>query len=57
MKAVVTQNVDGLHSAAGSQRVIELHGKLRHVVRPAITEEIIEFQSATPRVLIPPDLP
>jgi len=27
--AVVTQNVDGLHQAAGSRRVIELHGNLR----------------------------
>jgi NAD-dependent deacetylase len=28
---VVTQNVDGLHTAAGSSRVIELHGTLRSV--------------------------
>jgi NAD-dependent deacetylase len=28
---VVTQNVDGLHSLAGSSRVIELHGSLRSV--------------------------
>jgi NAD-dependent SIR2 family protein deacetylase len=28
---VVTQNVDGLHHAAGSTRVIELHGRLREV--------------------------
>lgn len=26
---VITQNVDGLHSAAGSQRVLELHGSIR----------------------------
>lgn len=26
---IVTQNVDGLHQAAGSQRVLELHGNLR----------------------------
>ncbi|MCL2339370.1 MAG: NAD-dependent protein deacylase [Actinomycetia bacterium] len=26
LQAVITQNVDGLHQAAGSQRVIELHG-------------------------------
>ena len=26
---VITQNVDGLHGAAGSRRVIELHGNLR----------------------------
>lgn len=28
---LVTQNVDGLHTAAGSARVIELHGRLREV--------------------------
>ncbi len=26
IKAVITQNIDGLHQAAGSERVIELHG-------------------------------
>lgn len=29
VKTVVTQNVDGLHQAGGSRRVIELHGNLR----------------------------
>ncbi len=29
---VVTQNVDGLHQAAGSRRVVELHGALDRVV-------------------------
>lgn len=28
---VVTQNVDGLHEAAGSQRVVDLHGRLDRV--------------------------
>lgn len=32
VKAVITQNVDGLHRAAGSERVIELHGN-RHMAR------------------------
>jgi NAD-dependent deacetylase len=27
--AVITQNVDGLHQAAGSKRVIEVHGSIR----------------------------
>ncbi|BCL17794.1 NAD-dependent protein deacetylase [Micromonospora sagamiensis] len=30
--AVITQNVDGLHTAAGSPRVVELHGRLDEVV-------------------------
>ncbi len=32
VEGVVTQNVDGLHAAAGSRRVIELHGALDRVV-------------------------
>jgi NAD-dependent deacetylase len=34
MVAVVTQNIDGLHQAAGSRRVIELHGNLREAACP-----------------------
>ncbi|MED3561962.1 NAD-dependent protein deacylase [Bacillus xiapuensis] len=29
LKAIITQNVDGFHQAAGCQNVIELHGTLR----------------------------
>lgn len=29
LKAVITQNIDGLHQKAGSRRVLELHGNLR----------------------------
>ncbi len=32
LKGVVTQNVDGLHTNAGSENVFELHGSLRRVV-------------------------
>ena len=32
ISGVITQNVDGLHTAAGSAKVIELHGALRDVV-------------------------
>ena len=28
VKAVITQNIDGLHQAAGSRKVLELHGSL-----------------------------
>lgn len=35
LSAVLTQNVDGLHQAAGSRRVIELHGNLREAACPA----------------------
>jgi NAD-dependent deacetylase len=31
LDAVLTQNVDGLHTAAGSERVVELHGTNRRV--------------------------
>lgn len=34
LAAVITQNVDGLHQAAGSRRVIELHGNLREAACP-----------------------
>ena len=29
LKAVITQNIDGLHQAAGSQNVLELHGAVQ----------------------------
>ena len=28
LKAVITQNIDGLHQAAGSKQVLELHGSI-----------------------------
>jgi NAD-dependent deacetylase len=34
LRAVITQNVDGLHQAAGSRRVLELHGSLRRAACP-----------------------
>ena len=30
LKAVITQNIDGLHQAAGSKEVLELHGSVHH---------------------------
>jgi NAD-dependent SIR2 family protein deacetylase len=32
LQLLVTQNVDGLHSVAGSQRVVDLHGRLDRVL-------------------------
>lgn len=32
VRGVITQNVDGLHHAAGSRRVVELHGSLASVL-------------------------
>jgi NAD-dependent deacetylase len=31
LRAIITQNIDGLHQESGSRRVIELHGTARHV--------------------------
>jgi NAD-dependent deacetylase len=31
LTGIVTQNIDGLHQAAGSRRVLELHGEARHL--------------------------
>ena len=31
LKAVITQNIDGLHQLAGSKRVLELHGNTRSI--------------------------
>ena len=38
LKGVITQNVDGLHTKAGSENVFELHGSLRRVVCPQCRE-------------------
>jgi NAD-dependent deacetylase len=32
LKAVITQNIDGLHADAGSSRILELHGSSRHCI-------------------------
>ena len=49
IRAVVTQNVDGLHRTAGSQEVVEVHGSLREAecvhcgVRVPIAEALAEL--------------
>jgi len=49
--ALITQNIDGLHRAAGSQRVLELHGNLARVRCTACP--LVEDRSHEPL----PDLP
>ena len=50
LRAVVTQNIDGLHQAAGSKRVFELHGNETHFYCPECghkyTLDQIEEQSS-----------
>lgn len=51
---LVTQNVDGLHQAAGSENVLELHGS---VLRSRCTNEecaLKPFEDLTPRSEAPP---
>jgi NAD-dependent deacetylase len=38
VRAVVTQNIDGLHSRAGSTDVVEVHGSIRTASCPACAE-------------------
>lgn len=53
--AVITQNVDGLHQAAGSRRVVELHGSLKHARCMAcgalrdLREVVAAFSGSAPR--------
>lgn len=47
LQAVVTQNIDGLHQAAGSRRVIELHGTTkRHTCMGCHAEASLETVKA-----------
>src|SRR5678815_859133 len=50
LAGVITQNVDGLHRAAGSSRVVELHGALARVKCLACSQ--IEARAALQRRLI-----
>ena len=40
VRAIITQNVDGLHTAAGSKHVLEMHGSLRVAVCLACRTEV-----------------
>lgn len=64
LKAIVTQNIDGLHQAAGSKKVFELHGSVHrnHCLQCGkfYTAEDIEKSTGVPRCtcggLIKPDV-
>jgi NAD-dependent deacetylase len=47
---VVTQNVDGLHDAAGSRRVVELHGSLWRLRCVACRAELEDRRAALPEL-------
>ena len=53
LKAVVTQNIDGLHQAAGSKNVLELHGSIQRAYcsrcRKPYPPEVINLCSGVPR--------
>ena len=53
LKAVITQNIDGLHQAAGSKNVLELHGSILRAYcarcLKKYSQEIINFGEGVPR--------
>ncbi len=53
LKAVITQNIDGLHQAAGSQNVLELHGSILRAYcsrcRKAYPADVINYGDTVPR--------
>lgn len=53
LKAVVTQNIDGLHQAAGSKNVLELHGSILRAYcskcRKIYPAELINHGNGVPR--------
>lgn len=62
LAGVITQNVDGLHGAAGSRRVVELHGSLatvrcldcgERIARDAFQRRILELNNDWKRRLTP----
>lgn len=53
LKAVITQNIDGLHQAAGSKNVLELHGSILRAYcsrcKKAYDADIINYGEDVPR--------
>lgn len=54
LKGVITQNVDGLHQAAGSAHVVEFHGSARRYYCSGCR---VEYDAAHVDALTPTDLP
>lgn len=61
VRSVVTQNIDGLHQAAGSRSVVEFHGSLSHLKcercgsrKPAADFDLSTLPPACPRCGSPP---
>lgn len=52
LSAVITQNIDGLHQAAGSRRVFELHGSIHrnHCVRCGKRYGLDEIMASAPDI-------
>lgn len=52
LRAVVTQNVDGLHQAAGSKNVLELHGSIwRNYCMDCGTRYGLEYMLSSPKAV------
>ncbi len=53
LRAVITQNIDGLHQAAGSKKVLELHGSILRAYcskcRKPYPADVINFGEGVPR--------
>ena len=53
LRAVITQNIDGLHQAAGSKNVLELHGSILRAYcsrcRKPYPAEVINYGEGVPR--------
>ena len=49
LKAVITQNIDGLHQAAGSKRVLELHGSVHrnYCMKCGKSHSVYEIKEST----------
>ncbi len=61
LKAVITQNIDGLHQMAGSQNVLELHGSVRRNYcvkcgREESLERLLEEKNDIPKCKICEDM-